>query len=424
MGAPGKSKTFRCDVDVQSWHDRLEVGSTPSRGIARRHNRVPPVTEQGAQLKKNGFSRALPKVGALIGVDLHVSAAADRKNFTCERHTQLRCVTHVESHYLVSRWLFVSLLGLGLSACSGRQSVLNPAGADAEALADLFWVMLTGATLIAAALTSFFIYVTRIRPQSLSRRAAEALIICGGVLFPVVVLAALLIWTLPLMPAHRAPGDGLTVQVKGEKWWWRVVYRTEDGREVVSSNEIRLPNGRRTDFVLEASHVIHSFWIPALGGKTDMIPGRTTYMSLEPEKVGIYRGQCAEYCGESHAFMAFETVVMEQDEFASWLDAEARDAVEVTGAAALRGRAIFEAEGCAACHTVRGTGAVGTVGPDLTHIATRQTLAAGGLPISKDAIVQWIVEPGSVKPGARMPGYAHLSPDELEDLAIYLMGLE
>ena len=310
-----------------------------------------------------------------------------------------------------------------VAGCEGRQSVLNPAGEDAEALADLFWIMLTGAVLIALALFLLFLFVTRIRPRGMSRKWAEALIIGGGVLFPLVVLAALLFWSLPLMPAHRAAGDGLRVDVTGEQWWWRVTYLAPDGSRVVSANELRLPAGLRSELQLEAKRVIHSFWVPSLGGKTDMIPGRITEMSLKPIETGIFRGQCAEFCGTSHALMAFETVVMAPEKFDAWLAAEAADAGPPAAGAPERGLAVFQTEGCGACHTVRGTEAAGRVGPDLTHFGSRHSIGAGVLPHDAASLTLWLRRTGAVKPEVEMPAYGHLSEKAMADLVAYLMGL-
>ena len=316
------------------------------------------------------------------------------------------------------------MLLAGLGGCQGRQAVLNPMGEDAASLATLFWVMLAGAVVLWLLVTALFIYVTRIRPTAMSRGWAEALIIGGGVVFPTVVLGGLLSYSLPLMATQRGAGDGLVVHVTGEQWWWRVVYETPEGARVVSANEIRLPVGARTAFRLNANKVIHSFWIPALGGKTDMIPGRENMMSLEPTEAGIFRGQCTEFCGASHALMAFEVEAMEADAFAAWLAREAEDAVPPASAAAERGAAIFEAEGCGACHTVRGTEAIGRVGPDLTHVGSRHSIGAGILSNDIEALADWIERTGHLKPEVAMPQYDHLPRAALLDLGHYLKGLE
>ena len=318
-------------------------------------------------------------------------------------------------------WITLPLL----AGCSGAQSVLEPAGRDAQVLADLFWVMLAGAVVLWLLVNGLILYVTRIAPQPLSRRGAEALIIGGGIIFPAVVLIGLLVYGLSEMPKQRAEGAGLTLRVTGHQFWWRVEY-WPDGADapILAANEVRLPTGQRSEIKLNAERVIHSFWIPALGGKTDMIPGRETRMSLEPEKPGTYRGQCTEFCGESHAYMAFGAVVMSPEAFDTWLEREAADAVAPETQQARRGQQIFLSEGCGGCHQIRGTPADAQVGPDLTHLAGRTTLAAGILPMSHSALRDWITDPEAFKPGVEMPGYGHLSDDDIGALATYLMSLK
>lgn len=309
---------------------------------------------------------------------------------------------------------------MALAGCEGTQSMFSAAGIDALATLNLFWVMLAGAVVIWIALNGLFLYVTRIHVGKMSRRLAEAVIIGGGILFPLVVLSALLIYSLPMMGHQRAPDDGLRVSITAERWWWRVEYWPEGAdAPVVSANELRLPVDQRSELLLTAGEVIHSFWIPALGGKTDMFPGRITRMTLAPSQTGTFRGQCAEFCGLSHALMAIPAVVMEPDAFADWLADQARPA-DLSGP----GRAVFLREGCGACHTIRGTPAAGRVGPDLTHLGGRTALAAGILPMTAEALRAWISNPEAVKPGAEMPAYDHLSDTDMTALAAYLMGLE
>ena len=314
---------------------------------------------------------------------------------------------------------FPALLG----ACSGVQSALDPAGREAAALLDLFWVLLIGAAIIWVALNGTFFIVTFARPRPMSRRWGEALIIGGGVLFPTVGLGALLVVALPYLTDLRPyPGEPM-VRVTGEKWWWRVDYLTPDG-EVASANELRLPVGRPTEVALGADKVIHSFWIPSLSGKMDMFPGRETRLTLEPFRTGTFRGQCAELCGTGHALMAFPAVVMEPAEFEAWLAKEASPAVPPADERARRGEAVFLAQGCGACHAVRGTPAEGAFGPDLTHVGSRLTIAAGTLPNTAEAFALWVAETHEVKPEVDMPEYETLGPGALADLAHYLDGLD
>ncbi len=319
---------------------------------------------------------------------------------------------------------YAIVLTAGVTACAGQQSVLDTAGREAEQLAGLFWVLLAGAVLLWLLLNGLFFYTTRLNPRPLSRRLAEGLIFGGGVAFPTVVLAAVLGYGLSIMPEQRAPGTGLTVRVTAEQWWWRVEYLPEDGSAAITSaNEIRLPLDARTEIELGADRVIHSFWIPALAGKTDMFPGRQTRMALEPTEAGTFRGQCAEFCGASHALMAFQAVVMPPDDFAAWLAHERGPAVEPVDARAERGREVFMAEGCGACHAIRGTVASGKLGPDLTHVGSRQSLGAGILPPTTEAFARWIGHTEAIKPEVAMPSYATLGDDDLSDLAHYLKGL-
>ena len=316
------------------------------------------------------------------------------------------------------------LAPLLLAACEGRQSALVPAGEDARILGDLFWVMLVGAVLLWIGMNGLFYWATRRSPAPHSQTLANWLVIIGGILFPTITLGALLVYGLSIMPDLRATGDGPVIRVTGEQWWWRVEYERADGTTVTTANEIRLPAGVRSTFLLDSKKVIHSFWVPSLGGKMDMFPGRVTEMTLGPEQPGIYRGQCAEFCGESHAWMAFEAEVMTPEDFDAWLEAEAADAMPPEGDLARRGAALFLAQGCGACHAVRGTTAVGRVGPDLTHVGSRHSLAAGRLGTSAEDFARWVANPGAWKPGAEMPAYAHLSDAQLAAIAAYLEGLE
>ncbi|MBW3097060.1 cytochrome c oxidase subunit II [Pseudohoeflea sp. DP4N28-3] len=304
---------------------------------------------------------------------------------------------------------------------------MRPAGREAEQIAQLAWVLFIGAAILWLLVMALFVYITKQNPRPLSRRWAEALIIGGGGIFPVIVLGILLVWTLPLMPAQRMPGDGLTIRVTGKQWWWKVEYLDANGDEantVVSANEIRLPKGRRTEIVLAADRVIHSFWIPALAGKTDMIPGQTTRMALEPTKTGTFRGVCAEFCGESHALMAFDAVVLEEPAFKAWLAAEREPADAPRTAAERRGAEVFLTQGCGACHAVRGTPAQAQIGPDLTHFGSRLTLGAGSFDNRSAERQSWVAHAAAMKPGARMPAYASLSDEDLAALDRYLEGLK
>ena len=317
------------------------------------------------------------------------------------------------------------LIPCAVAGCSGRQSVLAPAGEEAETLAQLFLVMLVAAVLLWLLLNGSFFFVTQVARRELSRRVAETIIIVGGIVFPTIVLAGLLGYGLSVMRDQRGDGDGLVIRVTGEQWWWRVEYWPEGAETpIISANEVRLPEGRRSEIVLSSKMVIHSFWVPALAGKMDMFPGRVTRMTIRPTEPGIYRGQCAEFCGASHALMAFETVVLPEDEFAAWLEAEAAPAVPPEDSLAHEGWELFQREGCGACHRIRGTPAQGNVGPDLTHVGSRHSLGAGILGTEVEDFARWVGHAQAIKPEVRMPSFDHLSEDELLALGTYLEGLE
>ncbi|WP_210528228.1 cytochrome c oxidase subunit II [Rubellimicrobium arenae] len=348
---------------------------------------------------------SLPSAGRQAGPGLTSGSARER--LALGPSSQLGCW-----------WVLAPFL---LTACDGPQSALSTGGADAAQLDRLFTVMLVGAVVLWLGINGLFLYATRRGGRPVSRGWAEALIIGGGIGLPVVVLTALLSYGLSIMPDQRAVGEGLRLRVTGEEFWWRVEY-WPDGADapIVAANEIRLPVGQRTEIELASTGVIHSLWLPALGGKTDMIPGRINRMSLHPTQEGLWRGQCAEFCGLSHALMALQAVAMEEGDFRDWLAREAAPAGGAGGA----GAAIFAAQGCGACHAVRGTGARGAVGPDLTHLGARGSVAAGILPMTPEAIADWIRDPAAFKPGVRMPAYAHLPEDELTALADWLWSLK
>jgi cytochrome c oxidase subunit II len=305
------------------------------------------------------------------------------------------------------------------------QSTLEPAGQEAERLAVLFWWMSAGAAVIWTIVVGLAGYAILARRRRDAPRFERFLIVGGGLVIPTVVLAGLLAHGLAMIPGlvGPAPAGSIRIHVTGEQWWWRVRYQGSGGATIDLANEIRLPAGEPVELVLESRDVIHSFWIPALGGKADMIPGRTTRLVLRAERPGVYRGVCAEYCGSSHAFMAFAVVVMEPVAFARWLDAQARPAVPPATPLEAQGRAAFVASGCGACHAVRGTVADGVIGPDLTHMGGRLSLAAGRLSPARGDIERWLAHPAALKPGARMPAFGMLPHEDLVAMAAYLEGL-
>ena len=319
--------------------------------------------------------------------------------------------------------LLFSSCAVLLSACDGPQSALIPAGRAADQIGQLFTVMTVGALLVWITVVGIAVYIIRVG-ESHSQRAANLLILGGGVAAPTVVLGALIAYGMPLVPTVLAiPEGGPAVRVTAKQWWWRFEYLTPSG-PIENANELRLPRGERIALELVSPDVIHSFWVPSLAGKMDMIPGRVTRLALEPTRVGTFRGTCAEYCGASHALMAFSVVVMEPEEFRRWLDEQARPAVTPVDSFAVRGQTTFIASGCTACHTVRGTPAAGRIGPDLTHIGSRRSIAAETLPNDPSALARWIAQTDQIKPGAHMPAFRSLGADDLSALVAYLGSLK
>jgi len=343
--------------------------------------------------------------------------------------THLRLSSKNTSRHTGARSVIVagSLVACALlvAGCGGVQSSLDPAGREAARIANLFWWMAAGAFVVWAAVIILAIWSVRVRPEAHNLRRTRLLIVGGGAVVPTVVLTVLLVYGLAPIPAlvGPAPEGSLKIAVTGEQWWWRVRYYPPGGEPVVLANEIRLPVGEPVEFRLDSPDVIHSFWIPSLAGKVDMIPGRVTRLVLKPTRAGVFRGVCAEYCGASHALMAFNVVVQEREEFERWLAHQARPAEPPVEPTPARGQELFLANGCSACHTIRGTTAAGVIGPDLTHVGGRLSLAAGTLPNEPDDFRRWVAHTTDVKPGVLMPPFHMLPPDELQALAAYLKGL-
>jgi cytochrome c oxidase subunit 2 len=315
---------------------------------------------------------------------------------------------------------------LAMAGCGGAQSALAPSGADASSIAALFWWMTGGAFLAWAGTIALALHYGRRGDGTRNRRRDRLLIVGGGVVIPTVTLTVLLVFGLAMLPraVARAPEGSLQIDVVGEQWWWRVSYPRPGGDAVVLANEIRLPVGEPVQFRLESDNVIHSFWIPSLAGKMDMIPGRVTWLTVRPTATGVYRGACAEYCGTSHALMAFYVEVMERAAFDRWLSAQSAPAVEPRGEPASRGSELFQSNGCGACHTVRGTPATGVIGPDLTHLGSRISIGAGILPTEPEPLRRWLARTEAIKPGVHMPAFGMLPDDDLRALAAYLHGLQ
>ncbi|MEH3121354.1 MAG: c-type cytochrome [Sphingomonas phyllosphaerae] len=329
-----------------------------------------------------------------------------------------------------ARLLVAYLLLIG---CAGTQSTLDPGGDQAGALFSLFaltmWVCGAIYTVVAAGLGWALWQAWRRRgvdargdgdvTHRTDRRLTRLLPFVAGtiVLGLTVLITASFFADRALFATRAAPA--LEVRVTGHQWWWRVEYRDPaSGGWIETANELHLPQGQTVRLALGAADVIHSFWVPNVAGKLDMIPGRTNLLDITARRAGWYRGQCAEFCGMQHAHMALAVKVEPPAAFRAWLAAQAAPA----GAAAGRGAMVF-ATACAACHAIRGTGAGGRAGPDLTHVAGRRTLAAGTLTMTRGNLQGWITQPQAIKPGTSMPAVP-LTPADADAVAGYLAGLQ
>lgn len=246
-----------------------------------------------------------------------------------------------------------------------------------------------------------------------------------GVSVSTAVLLGSAVWTILVLSAVAAPpgADALTIEVTGHQWWWELKYPGADPSvQIVAANEIHVPVGRPVRFKLASADVIHSFWVPQLAGKTDMIPGQTNFAWLQADRAGDYRGQCGEYCGAQHAHMVLHVIADEPAVFEAWRSAQLAESAQPADPPALRGMGVFMAH-CSRCHAVSGTAAHGANGPDLTHLMSRGTIAAGVLPNNVGSLTGWVADPQALKPGAQMPA-SELTPDDLHAVVAYLQTLK
>jgi cytochrome c oxidase subunit 2 len=306
-------------------------------------------------------------------------------------------------------------LRAAVEALKGLQSALNPHSPQAEAIADLAWLLVGGAAVLFVLVMALAAIAVVRRPAWLSGTRS---IVAGGIVLPVAVLAALLVHSVARL-GHAAGTDApaVRIEVVGHQFWWRVRYLgADDAVAFETANELRVPVGQTVEVTLASDDVLHSFWVPALAGKLDAIPGRTNRLRFAAARAGTWRGQCAEYCGVAHAHMALHVVALAPDTYEAWAARQREPA-----RAALP--PLF-AELCATCHAVRGTAAAGTLGPDLTHVGSRIAIAAATLPNDPDALATWIASAQHVKPGNLMPQFGALDPAQVRDLAAWLHGLE
>ena len=307
--------------------------------------------------------------------------------------------------------------------------VLQPAGPLAADVAAVAWVLIIGAMLVFGIVMAWLWYALAARGAPAERHLLRGWILAGGLVFPGVVLAALLAHaTLRSQGlSFSAAAEHEVITVVAKSWWWQVRYRhPQGGADVMLANEIHIPVGLPVTLGLTSDDVIHSLWVPALAGKIDMVPGRTHQLRLQADRSGVYRGQCAEFCGTQHARMALQVVAHEPADYALWLAAQAQPARAPTDALAASGFERFKDLRCHACHDVRGlaSGMAMGLGPDLTHVGSRLHLGAGTVANDRAGLALWVAHSQQSKPGVRMPSYAHLDDASLQALAAFLAQLK
>ncbi len=335
--------------------------------------------------------------------------------------------------------LSVGLLSPLLCAAQ-QQSVLDPAGSQSAKTATLMWVFfwLLGIIFLIVMLVLLGTLTRKHRgfdqePLEGTHRPSERTdgrlrrVVTGASVLTVLILFVLIVASVgtgkSIADLSKAK-NGITIQVTGNQWWWQIEYVNSDAsRTMVTANEMHIPVGRPVQILGESQDVIHSFWVPNLHGKRDLIPSHTTEEWLEADRPGVYRGQCAEFCGLQHAHMSLWVIAEPEDKFEAWLNAQLQPAVTPVNPDTQRGQQVFLNNACIYCHQIRGTTAAGQNAPDLTHFASRRGIAANTLPNTKGNLAGWILDPQSVKPGNHMATIA-LDSTDLQPLVDYLESLK
>lgn len=336
-----------------------------------------------------------------------------------------------------------SLLVLSLSvcgsSCGGIQNAINPAGPQAENINSVWWFMSIVCSIVFVLVMIALLLALRkgagkaqhdlkpiLEPPAEQERRKRNVVI-SAVSVTVVILFVFLIFSFSAgrsMTADLANKDGLVIDVTGHQWWWEVRYQDVDASNIFNTaNEIHIPVGVPVTFRLLSNDVIHSFWVPNLAGKKDLIPGKINTIWLQADKPGVYRGQCAEYCGLQHAQMALWVVAEPQEQFNAWRQNQTQTSLTPTNDAQKRGQQVFLSSTCVMCHTINGTPAGSNIGPNLTHVGSRKMIGAATLANTREHLALWIRDSQTVKPGNRMPQHNFAEPD-LQALLDYLQSLK
>ncbi|MGG7577110.1 cytochrome c oxidase subunit II [Rhizobium sp. Nf11,1] len=318
---------------------------------------------------------------------------------------------------------------LFLSGCAaGTQSALNADGPAASELRSLILLFVAVCGVVFVLVMSGVVWaLVRRKNQIPGEPQAErsmARVVAGAIVMTVLVVSFLTITSFyATNGVDRGRDNSPTIAVRGQQWWWQFTYLHADpARTFQTANELHIPVGTDVRLRLDSTDVIHSFWVPNLTGKQDLVPGRDNRLTLHASKAGIYRGQCAEFCGLQHSHMALLVIAEEPEDYARWLELQRKTAAAPADGDAATGKLVFMSKPCAACHTIRGTEASGTSGPDLTHVGSRSMIAAGLLENTRGSVAAWIADPQTLKPGNNMP-LVPLTGEELRQVSAYMSGL-
>ena len=325
---------------------------------------------------------------------------------------------------------------LATTACRGVQPMLAPGGPQARSIAHLGWFVLITFSAVTVVMWALIFWVAARRRGTLAEHAPydapgdKSFVVIAGFVIPATILCVIFVATLRTMREfpmgdHDMHAGPPAITVTGHQWWWEIEYQIGGvNGHVVDANELHIPAGRPIDIALRTHDVIHSFWVPRLHGKVDLVPGFDNRIRIQADEPGLYRGECGEYCGPQHAHMILLVDVQPQAEFDAWLAQARQPAAAPASAAARRGQDVFMANACVLCHTIRGTDAHGLVGPDLTHLAGRKGLAANSYPNSTAYLEAWVTHAQTMKPDAQMPNVTAFTGDDLRALVAYLEGLK
>lgn len=336
-----------------------------------------------------------------------------------------------------SRRICQCLLALCFSSCGGIQNAINPAGPQAENLSRLWWLMFIVCSVVFVLVMIALLLALRKQvpesdttpvlepPAEQERRKRN--VVLSAISVTVIILFVFLIASFSAgrsMTAELANKNGLSIELSGHQWWWEVRYNDVDASNIfTTANEIHIPVGVPVVFSLRSTDVIHSFWVPNLSGKKDLIPGKINTIWLQADKPGVYRGQCAEYCGLQHAKMALWVVAEPQEQFNAWRQNQTQTSIPPMSDSQKRGQQVFLSATCVMCHAINGTPAGSNIGPNLTHVASRNMIGAATMTNTREHLAQWIKDSQQFKPGNRMPQH-NLAEADLQALLDYLQSLK